>query len=125
MLRFCALVVLALVVLAFASIGGRANASDACVLKLNSLVDDWNAIAVPGGSAASPSRTQSPDHEHSTSEIWYMRSQLRLALRLCHEGNDHEAYLRMDVVRAWLKLPEVRHPVDHRYRLDAEPRAPN
>ena len=120
MLRFCALVVLA-----FASIGGRADASDACVLKLNSLVDDWNAIAVPGGSAASPARPQSPDHAHAASEVWYHRSQLRLALRLCHEDNDHEAYLRMDVVRAWLKLPEVRHPVDHRYRFDAEPRVPN
>jgi hypothetical protein len=112
MLRFCA-------------IGGHANASNACVLKLNELVDDWNAIAVPGGSAAGQVRPQSPDHEHSASEVWYMRSQLRLALRLCNEDNDHEAYLRMDVVRAWLKLPEVRHPVGHRYRFDAEPRPPN
>ncbi len=118
MLRFCALVLLT-----FASIGGRANASDACVAQLNKLVDDWNAIAVPGGSAAASPQVQ--DHGHSASEVWYMRSQLRLALRLCHGDNDHEAYLRMDVVRAWLKLPEIRHPVDHRYRLDAEPRAPN
>lgn len=43
-----------------------------------------------------------------------MRSQIRLALRLCNEGKTHEATLRMDVVRAWLKLPEVEHPVDHR-----------
>lgn len=120
MLRFCALVVLA-----FASISGHAHASNACVLQLNKLVDDWNAIAVPGGSAAGQARPQSPDHEHSASEVWYMRSQLRLALRLCNEDKDHEAYLRMDVVRAWLKLPEVRHPVDHRYRFDAEPRPPN
>jgi hypothetical protein len=30
-----------------------------------------------------------------------MRSQIRLALRLCDEGKTHEAMLRMDVVRAW------------------------
>lgn len=120
MSRFCALLAFA-----FASIGGSANAADACVIQLNSLVDAWNAIAIPGGAAASPTQPQPPAHGHSASEVWYMRSQLRLALRLCREGNDHEAYLRMDVVRAWLKLPEVRHPVDHRYRLDAEPREPN
>lgn len=115
----------ALVSLAFVLIGGNANAGDACVIQLNSLVDAWNATAVPGGAVGSPTQSQAPAHGHSASEVWYMRSQLRLALRLCHEGNDHEAYLRMDVVRAWLKLPEVRHPVDHRYRLDAEPREPN
>lgn len=120
MRRFCVLVVLAL-----ASICGRVNATEACFSQLDKLVADWNAIAVPGSSAAAPNDSLATDHGHSASEVWYMRSQLRLALRLCQEGNDHEAHLRMDVVRAWLKLPEVQHPVDHRYRLDAVPRPPN
>jgi hypothetical protein len=38
-----------------------------------------------------------------------------LAAHLCKDGNEHEAMLRMDVVRAWLKLPEVEHPAAHGY----------
>lgn len=112
-------------VLALASFGSHANASDGCVVQLNKLVDDWNSIAVPGSSTAGPARPQAPDHEHSVSEVWYMRSQIRLALRLCNENKEHEALLRMDVVRAWLKLPEVQHPVDHRYMFDEEGKPPN
>lgn len=84
---------------------------------LDEIVADWRSIAVPAVEKA-----ETPDHVHTALEVWYMRSQLRLALRLCQEGKDHEAMVRVDVVRAWLKLPEVRHPVDHRYRLDEDAR---
>ncbi len=51
-----------------------------------------------------------------------MRSQIRLAFRLCNENESHEAMLRMDVVRAWLKLPEVQHPLGHRRTFDEKGR---
>jgi len=51
-----------------------------------------------------------------------MRSQIRLALRLCNENKSHEAILRMDVVRAWLKLPEVQHPLGYRRTFDEKGR---
>src|SRR5512139_2756429 len=97
-----------------AALGGKAMADDACVAELNKLVRDWTSIAVPGTAATGPDQSSTPDHEHDAREVWYMRSQIRLALRLCNEDKTHEAMLRMDVVRAWLKLPEVQHPADHR-----------
>jgi len=92
----------------------HAIADDACTAALNQLVQDWTSIAVPGPTPTGPNQTSAPEHEHDAQEVWYMRSQIRLALRLCREGKAHEAMLRMDVVRAWLKLPEVEHPMDHR-----------
>ena len=85
-------------------------ADDSCKKGLDGLVAQWRSIAVPG---TPPGNAQSPRHGHTALEVWYMRSQLRLARRLCDEGDEHEAMLRMDVVRAWLKLPEVSHPADH------------
>ena len=34
---------------------------------------------------------------------------------MCRQGNDHEALLHLDIVRAFLNLPEIQHPTDHRY----------
>lgn len=98
-------------VIAGAGLSGPAQGADTCRSALDDLVSEWRSIAVPG-------KPDPSDHVHTAPEVWYMRSQLRLALRLCEEDKDHEALLRMDVVRAWLRLPEVRHPVDHRYRYD-------
>jgi hypothetical protein len=103
---------IAIVVLA--ALQGHAMADDACTAALNKLVHDWTSIAVPGPTPTGPNQSSEPEHEHDAQEVWYMRSQIRLALRLCNEGKTHEALLRMDVVRAWLKLPEVEHPADHR-----------
>lgn len=103
---------IAIVVLAV--LRGQAMADEVCVAELNKLVRDWTSIAVPGTATTTPDHSSTSEHEHDAREVWYMRSQIRLALRLCNEGNTHEAMLRMHVVRAWLKLPEVQHPADHR-----------
>lgn len=103
---------IAIVILA--ALHGQATADDACAAALNKLVHDWTSIAVPGTAANDPDQLSAPEHEHDAREVWYMRSQIRRALRLCNEGKTHEAMLRMDIVRAWLKLPEVEHPADHR-----------
>ncbi|GEM_PF-3100740 len=67
-----------------------------------------------GTAADEPNESYKPKREHVAREVWYMRSQIRLALRLCNEGKTHDAMLRMNAVRAWFKLPEVDHPADHR-----------
>jgi hypothetical protein len=102
---------LAVLVIATIGLADTARATDTCRRALDVVVTEWRSIAVPG-------KPEPPDHVHTALEVWYMRGQLRLALRLCEEDKDHEAMLRMDLVRAWLRLPEVRHPADHRYRYD-------
>jgi hypothetical protein len=104
-----------MIALAGASLAGPAQSAERCVSQLNGLVDDWRSIAVPGTQDSAKSRSQQ-GHEHTAREVEFMRRQIRLAQRLCNEGEEHEAMLRMDVVRAWLQLPEVRHPRDHRYK---------
>lgn len=91
------------------------QATGACNRALDSIVTKWRSIAVPG-------KPEPSEHVHTALEVWYMRSQSHLALRLCEDGKHREAMLRMDVVRAWLNLPEVRHPIDHRYRFDEDAR---
>jgi hypothetical protein len=44
-----------------------------------------------------------------------MRFHLSEAATLCKQGSDHEALLHLDVVRAFLKLPDIQHPTDHHY----------
>lgn len=90
-------------------------AIDSCKKRLDDVVTEWRSIAVPGNPSANAQATR---HGHTALEVWYMRSQLRLAFRACEDGDEHEAMLRIDVVRAWLRLPEVSHPADHRYRYD-------
>ena len=99
-----------------------ASANEMCANQLTRLVNDWQAIAVPGPHPTEAANSASSGHPHSASEVWYMRSQIRLALQLCNENKEHEAMLRMDVVRAWLKLPEVQHPANHKYSFDEEKR---
>lgn len=113
MIRFGAVLVITL-----AALSSGAHANEICVDQLDKLVNDWKAIAVPGPHSQDTTRPADSEHEHNARDVWYMRSQLRLALRLCNENKDHEAMLRMDVVRAWLKLPEVKHPIDHRYTFE-------
>jgi hypothetical protein len=44
-----------------------------------------------------------------------MRFHFAEAVTLCKQGQDHEALLHIDIVRAFLNLPEIQHPTDHRY----------
>lgn len=55
-------------------------------------------------------------HTHTGIEYNIMNTQMRRAQRDCKAGKEHEAMLRMDVVRAVMKLPEVEHPVSHNYQ---------
>jgi len=54
-------------------------------------------------------------HTHTGIDYNYMNTQMRRAQQDCKAGKEHEAMLRMDVVRAVMKLPEVEHPASHNY----------
>jgi hypothetical protein len=111
-------IMVTVLVLAFAA---PASAGDTCAHRIDYVVNEWNAIMAPTAEMDS-----NPDvkraHEHTAGEDSYMRWQMRMALRLCNEGQEHESMLRLDVVRAWLKLPEVQHPHNHRYEYDRRTR---
>jgi hypothetical protein len=52
-------------------------------------------------------------HTHTGIEYNDMNAQMRRARQDCQAGKEHEAMLRMDVVRAIMRLPEVEHPTSH------------
>jgi hypothetical protein len=113
--------VLATATLVSMLIGGPALAANDCAGQLDTLGKEWGAIAFP--TPAKPNAAiayGNGGHVHTGGQVTYMTNQIRLAAHLCKDGNEHEAMLRMDVVRAWLKLPEVEHPAAHGYARPAK-----
>lgn len=106
---------LALAVLVLAAAGGTARAEIACTSEIEKTVNDWQAIQlVPTGKPAAVSKGVGT-HAHVQSAVDSMRYHLAEARALCKEGKDHESLLHVDVVRAFLNLPEIQHPTDHHY----------
>ena len=97
---------------------GTATAQQNCTQQLDDLTKEWRAISFPSGKPSQAVSQGKMGHRHAGSEVNFMREQINMAAHLCKDGKEHEAMLRMDVVRAWLKLPEVQHPASHRYMLD-------
>jgi hypothetical protein len=93
--------------------GGAAFAAQNCDEQLSDVSKAFRGVL----SSPSDQRIEGKGngHRHVSAEVRYMRKQIGLAAQLCKEGNEHEAMLRMDVVRAWLRLPEVEHPPEHGY----------
>ena len=90
--------------------------SQACSQELDALSGQWNAIGLPPPEKPGQPRVNGRGgHSHTAGEVNFMRNQIGRAARLCKDGNEHEAMLRMDVVRAILKLAEVQHPAAHNY----------
>ncbi len=56
-------------------------------------------------------------HAHTGGEVNVMLQQLGRAARSCKAGEEHEAMLRMDAVRAIMKFAEIAHPASHHYAL--------
>ena len=92
-------------------------AKAACGAEFDQFKKEWNAIALPTGSKPGARVTAPGGHSHSEMEVGMMMSHARLAGKLCKQGKDHEALLHMDMVRAWLKLPNIPHPISHKYQL--------
>ena len=106
---------LAGIVFVFLAGGPAMAAGEDCKKQIDDLNRDWAATGLPAPDKPGQTRVAGKKgHEHTGAEVTYMRNQRMKAAHLCQEGNEHEAMLRMDVIRAWLKLPEVQHPAEHK-----------
>ncbi len=93
-----------------------ASASPACEAQVAEMQAAWKAVPHPYSKLAE--RKSRGDHDHNVMAETYMSGQMRQAEAQCKAGNEHEALLRLDIVRSWLKLPEVMHPAEHNYTPD-------
>ena len=94
---------------------GAAQAENACNSEIAKTKSDWQAISLQPASKPGAVSKGVKGHAHIQSAVDSMRFQLAEAVTLCKQGRDHEALLHIDIVRAFLNLPEVQHPTDHRY----------
>lgn len=89
-----------------------------CAQELVVLGGQWDAIGLPSPGKPAQGRVQgAAGHTHTGGEVNFMRQQLGKAARSCKAGEEHEAMLRMDAVRAIMKFTEIAHPVSHHYAL--------
>jgi len=106
---------LALAAVVLAATVGVARAENVCPSEIERTVSDWKAIhLVPADRPAAISKGDGM-HAHVQQAVDSMRYHLKMAKDRCREGKDHESLLHLDVIRAFLNLPEIQHPVDHRY----------
>jgi hypothetical protein len=95
---------------------GAAQAADACNGEIEKTKDEWRAIRLEPRSKPSVMAKGVPArHQHVQAAVDSMRIHLKIAEELCRAGNDHESLPQLDVVRAFLHLPEIQHPASHRY----------
>lgn len=90
-------------------------AQAACQSEIEKTKNDWRALQLEPGSKPSSISKGVRGHEHVQAAVTSMRYHLHEAELLCNEGKDHESLLHLDVIRAFLNLPEVQHPVSHHY----------
>jgi hypothetical protein len=94
---------------------GAAQAENACNSEIQKTKSDWQAISLQPASKPGVISKGVNGHAHIQSAVDSMRFHLSEAIIQCKQGSDHEALLHIDVVRAFLNLPEIQHPTDHRY----------
>ena len=96
----------------FASVGiARAD----CKSEIEKTKSDWASLRLEPGSKPSSLSKGVRGHEHIQAAVTSMRVHLHQAESLCNAGNDHESLLHVNVIRAFLDLPEFQHPTSHRY----------
>ena len=100
--------------------GTAALAAPACNAEIDKTVADWKALHLESGGKPSSMARGVNGHHHIQSAVDSMRIHLDAAKDLCKAGNDHEALLHLDVLRAFLQLPEIAHPTDHRYLFNSK-----
>jgi aspartyl/asparaginyl beta-hydroxylase (cupin superfamily) len=106
---------LALAAVVLAATASVVRAENVCPSEIDKTVSDWKAIhLVPASKPAAISKGEGM-HAHVQQAVDSMRYHLKMAKELCREGKDHESLLHLDVIRAFLNLPEIQHPADHRY----------
>ena len=95
---------------------GAAQAAGVCNSEIEKTKQEWAAIKLEPGSKPSAMAKGTPaHHQHVQAAVDSMRIHLKFAEDLCKQGMDHESLLHLDVVRAFLHLPEIQHPASHRY----------
>ncbi|MDR3435772.1 hypothetical protein [Telmatospirillum sp.] len=87
----------------------------ACQQRLADAWQEWKASPIPTDKAREQAMMRR-GHDHPAMVTNFMQGQLDRAGALCRDGNEHEALLYIDVVRAWLKLPFEQHPASHHYK---------
>jgi hypothetical protein len=83
---------------------GAAHAD--CRSDIDKTKSDWAAFKLEPMSKPSSLSKGVGGHEHIQAAVTSMRFHLHEAETLCAAGNDHEALLHVNVVRAFLDLPE-------------------
>ncbi|GLI95166.1 hypothetical protein [Methylocystis echinoides] len=86
-----------------------------CNAEIEKTKSDWAALKLEPGSKPSSMEKGIGGHEHITAAVTSMRVHLHEAIDLCKAGNEHEALLHVNVIRAFLDLPEFQHPKSHLY----------
>ena len=88
-----------------------------CSQELVTLSGQWDAIGLPPPTKPGQPRVDGrAGHTHTAGEVNFMRQQIGLAERSCKAGNEHDAMVRMDAVRAIMKFADVPHPPSHNYQ---------
>jgi len=103
---------------AFVVIFGVAHAENACNSEIDKTKAEWQALALQPASKPGAMSKGVNGHEHVQAAVDSMRFHLAEATSLCKQGEDHAALLHMDVVRSFLRLPDIQHPTDHRYLFE-------
>jgi len=97
------------------------QAAGACNSEIEQTKAEWQAIRLePGSKPSSISKGSPAHHQHVQAAVDSMRIHLKFAEDLCKQGLDHESLLHLDVVRAFLHLPEIQHPASHRYLFKSQ-----
>lgn len=87
----------------------------ACNSEIEKTKNDWSSIRLEPASKPSGISKGVYPHEHVQAAVDSMRYHLAEAEALCKEGKDHESLLHLDVLRAFLMLPEIQHPASHHF----------
>ena len=90
-----------------------AHAQSACGPEIDKTYTEWKALGLTSSPKPTGMAHGVNGHAHITSGIATMRFHMARAKDLCKSGQDHEALLHLDVVRAFLKLSEIQHPANH------------
>jgi hypothetical protein len=104
----------ALLVMTSAGALHAATPVPACEAEIQKTQADWDALHLKRTKPGAMSHGVGP-HEHVQAALDTMNYHMRDAITLCKAGKDHESLLHLDVVRAFLNLPEIQHPPEHHY----------
>lgn len=98
--------------------GVPAWAQGACDGAVEKTRNDWQAIRLQPASKPGAMSQGVDGHKHNQAAVDSMRFHMSTAIELCKARKDHESMLHLDIVRAFLSLPEIQHPTDHRFLFD-------